>query len=102
MRSANVIFLLAAMIVAGSSPAAETVALKEDFEAPNAATVWTPCAGFSIVEGAGIGEDDLVIEIGPGTGALTGRLLSAARRVIAIEDGHIVRDEARGVYGYEA
>ena len=24
------------------------------------------------------------------------------RRVIAIEDGHIVRDEARGVYGYEA
>ena len=23
------------------------------------------------------------------------------RRVIAIEDGHIVRDEARGVYGYE-
>ncbi len=24
------------------------------------------------------------------------------RRVIAIEDGHIVRDEAQGVYGYEA
>ena len=24
------------------------------------------------------------------------------KRVIAIEDGHIVRDEARGVYGYEA
>ena len=24
------------------------------------------------------------------------------RRVIAIEDGKIVRDEARGVYGYEA
>ena len=24
------------------------------------------------------------------------------RRVIAIEDGHIVRDEVRGVYGYEA
>ena len=23
------------------------------------------------------------------------------RRVIAIEDGHIVRDEAQGVYGYE-
>ena len=24
------------------------------------------------------------------------------RRVIAIEDGHVVRDEARGGYGYEA
>ena len=23
------------------------------------------------------------------------------RRVIAIEDGHIVRDEAQGAYGYE-
>ena len=49
------IFLFAAMTLAGGSSAAVTVALKEDFEASEAAAAWTPCAGFSIVEGAGIG-----------------------------------------------
>lgn len=39
----------------------------------------------SIVELAGIGPEDCVIEIGPGMGALTGHLLDAARRVIAVE-----------------
>lgn len=38
-----------------------------------------------IVAAAEIAKDDLVIEIGPGTGALTVRLAQHARRVIAIE-----------------
>ena len=39
----------------------------------------------NIVDGAHIGEKDLVIEIGPGTGALTGRIADRARKVIGIE-----------------
>ena len=39
----------------------------------------------SIIEGANIGEDDLVIEIGPGIGVLTAEAAEAARKVIAIE-----------------
>lgn len=42
-----------------------------------------------IVRAAGAHADDLVIEIGPGRGALTGRLLAQSGRVIGIE-----RDEA--------
>ncbi|MDE2890008.1 MAG: 16S rRNA (adenine(1518)-N(6)/adenine(1519)-N(6))-dimethyltransferase RsmA [Gemmatimonadota bacterium] len=42
-----------------------------------------------IVRAAGVHADDLVVEIGPGRGALTGRLLARADRVIGIE-----RDEA--------
>jgi len=38
-----------------------------------------------IVEGSGITGDDTVLEIGPGLGALTQRLASAAGRVIAVE-----------------
>ena len=39
----------------------------------------------SIVEVAGIGPEDCVLEIGPGMGALTGHLLDVARKVIAVE-----------------
>ena len=39
----------------------------------------------SIVDAAGIGSDDCVLEIGPGMGALTGYLLEAAGKVIAVE-----------------
>lgn len=39
----------------------------------------------AIVEGSGVGEDTLVIEIGPGTGALTVPLAERAGRVIAVE-----------------
>ncbi|MBO4835868.1 MAG: 16S rRNA (adenine(1518)-N(6)/adenine(1519)-N(6))-dimethyltransferase RsmA [Lachnospiraceae bacterium] len=39
----------------------------------------------SIVEAAEIGKDDLVLEIGPGLGALTEQLLEAAWKVIAVE-----------------
>ena len=38
-----------------------------------------------IIDGSGISEDDLVIEIGPGMGALTGELVKRAGKVIAIE-----------------
>lgn len=38
-----------------------------------------------IVEAANIGEEDLVIEIGPGLGTLTNQLLKKAKKVIAIE-----------------
>lgn len=45
----------------------------------------------AIVEGAGIGEDDLCIEIGPGTGALTGKAAKLARHLVAIElDRHVL------------
>ena len=38
-----------------------------------------------IVEGSGAGEDDLVIEIGPGIGVLTAEAAETAARVVAIE-----------------
>lgn len=38
-----------------------------------------------IVDGADVGPDDLVIEIGPGVGTLTAQLLKIAKRVVAIE-----------------
>ena len=39
----------------------------------------------SIIEGAGIGPDDLVIEIGPGIGVLTAAAAETAAKVVAIE-----------------
>lgn len=39
----------------------------------------------SIIEGAGIGSEDLVIEIGPGIGVITYEASLTARRVIAVE-----------------
>lgn len=38
-----------------------------------------------IVEGAEVGSEDLIIEVGPGVGTLTAQLLNEAKRVIAIE-----------------
>ena len=38
-----------------------------------------------IVEGAEVGKDDLVIEIGPGVGSLTAQLLCRAKKVVSIE-----------------
>ena len=38
-----------------------------------------------IIDGAGLGEEDLVIEIGPGIGVLTSGAAEAAARVVAIE-----------------
>ncbi|KAK1433308.1 hypothetical protein QVD17_10218 [Tagetes erecta] len=39
----------------------------------------------SIVNSSGVGPDDTVLEIGPGTGNLTIRLLEAAKKVVAVE-----------------
>ena len=39
----------------------------------------------SIIEGAGVGPDDLVIEIGPGIGVLTAAAAESAAKVVAIE-----------------
>lgn len=45
-----------------------------------------------VVDAVGLSPDDVVVEIGPGFGALTFGLARAARRVIAVElDGGIVR-----------
>ena len=70
------------------------------------ADISTPCAGIefhkskgqhilknplvvqSIVDKAGIKSTDVVLEIGPGTGNLTVKLLERAKRVIAVEYDH--------------
>ena len=44
-----------------------------------------PVAASRIVEAARVGANDLVVEIGPGRGALTGPLLGVASRVVGIE-----------------
>ncbi|MEA4987388.1 MAG: 16S rRNA (adenine(1518)-N(6)/adenine(1519)-N(6))-dimethyltransferase RsmA [Anaerovorax sp.] len=44
-----------------------------------------------IIEGAAIGEDDLVIEIGPGIGVLTAAAASCAGKIVAVEiDSHLI------------
>ena len=52
-----------------------------------------------IVRGAGVQADDLVIEIGPGRGALTGRLLAQAGSVIGIERDEALCDFLRSRFG---
>lgn len=58
-----------------------------------------------IVEHARVREDDVVVEIGPGAGALTGRLASRARRVVAVERdiglAELLRDEYAEVAAVE-
>ncbi len=54
-----------------------------------------------IVAAADLSHDDLVIEVGPGTGLLTGRLLNAAGHVIAIEiDENMVAQSRDALAGY--
>ena len=56
----------------------------------------------SIVEGAGIKEDDLVIEIGPGIGVLTAAAAEEAAKVIAIEiDRKLIPVLRETLGGYE-
>jgi 18S rRNA (adenine1779-N6/adenine1780-N6)-dimethyltransferase len=51
-----------------------------------------PVVVQAIVDKAGIKSTDVVLEIGPGTGNLTMRLLEKAKKVIAIEvDPRMVR-----------
>ena len=47
---------------------------------------------YDTVEAAGIGPDDLVLEIGPGIGTLTQYLAARARRVIAVEIDRSLED----------
>jgi 16S rRNA A1518/A1519 N6-dimethyltransferase RsmA/KsgA/DIM1 with predicted DNA glycosylase/AP lyase activity len=54
----------------------------------------------SIVQKAGVKATDIVLEIGPGTGNLTMKLLAAAKRVVAIEyDPRMVLELQRRVAG---
>jgi 16S rRNA (adenine1518-N6/adenine1519-N6)-dimethyltransferase len=50
-----------------------------------------PNVARAIVNKAGLGGDDVVLEIGPGLGAITGPAAKTARRVIAVDkDGRII------------
>jgi len=55
-----------------------------------------------IAELAGPGPDDVVVEIGPGTGALTGLLVERANRVIAIESDRRLADYLNDVFKKKA
>ena len=48
-----------------------------------------------IVKAAEIGEDDFVLEIGPGIGTMTQYLASAARKVVAVEIDRFMRSNSR-------
>jgi 18S rRNA (adenine1779-N6/adenine1780-N6)-dimethyltransferase len=54
----------------------------------------------SIIERANIRPSDITLEIGPGTGNLTVKLLERSKRVIAIEfDRRMVREVLKRVEG---
>jgi 16S rRNA (adenine1518-N6/adenine1519-N6)-dimethyltransferase len=55
-----------------------------------------------IVEGAGIGKDDCVLEVGPGMGVLTAAAAEKARRVVAVElDGRLMPLLAEALAEYD-
>lgn len=56
----------------------------------------------SIVTVAGISPDDCVLEIGPGMGALTGRLLDVAAKVIAVEVDKMLIPILEGTLGSDS
>jgi len=59
-----------------------------------------PLVVDSIVQKAGVKSTDVVLEIGPGTGNLTMKLLAACKRVVAIEyDPRMVLELQRRVAG---
>ncbi|MEV0297429.1 23S ribosomal RNA methyltransferase Erm [Nocardia sp. NPDC050710] len=61
-----------------------------------------PAIAARLVRSSGVGPGDLVVEIGPGDGMLTGRLLAAAGRVLAYEiDGHYAA-RLRGRYASDS
>ena len=56
----------------------------------------------SIIEGSEIGEDDLVVEIGPGMGVLTAAAAECAARVVAVEiDRHLIPILEETLGGYD-
>lgn len=66
----------------GPGPGIEFLKSKGQHILKNAALVQ------SIVDKAGIKPTDVVLEIGPGTGNLTMRLLERAKKVVAVEVDH--------------
>jgi 16S rRNA (adenine1518-N6/adenine1519-N6)-dimethyltransferase len=55
-----------------------------------------------IIEGADVGEDDCVLEVGPGMGVLTAAAAEKARRVVAVEaDGRLMPLLAETLEGYD-
>eukprot|EP00899_Mesostigma_viride_P016645 jgi/Mesvir1/24982/Mv16945-RA.1 len=59
-----------------------------------------PLVVDSIVQKAGLRETDTVLEIGPGTGNLTAKLLQAAKKVVAVElDPRMVQELQRRFHG---
>lgn len=55
----------------------------------------------SIIEAGNIEETDTVLEIGPGKGALTERLLEKAQKVIAVEKDDVLFEELKNKYQNE-
>ena len=51
-----------------------------------------------IAEAAGLTPDDVVLEIGPGTGMLTRALLARAKKVVAVEADRELYDELAGTF----
>ncbi len=60
-----------------------------------------PWAARALVEAAGITLKDTVLEIGPGTGALTSEILKTGARVIAIEKDEALVQTLHGVFAEE-
>lgn len=60
-----------------------------------------PWAAHALVEAAGITHKDTVLEIGPGTGALTGEILKTGARVIAIEKDEALVQTLRAAFAEE-
>ena len=55
----------------------------------------------ALVNAAGVTPDDTVLEIGPGTGALTKSLLTSARHVVAIEKDETLAEKMRALFATE-
>lgn len=53
----------------------------------------------NIVDSASIENNEIVLEIGPGQGALTGLLLQRAKKVIAIEIDYLLKDQLQTKFG---
>lgn len=61
-----------------------------------------PLVVHSIVEKAGVKSTDIVLEVGPGTGNLTVKLLQAAKRVVAFEvDSRMIVEVYKRLQGAE-
>lgn len=60
-----------------------------------------PNMADKLVDALGATRDDTVLEVGPGTGVLTERLLARAGKVIAIETDRLLAEHLRKQFGHE-